>query len=167
MKFLVNSTPGRTTLDRILIHGPAVRHLANQIYTGELLRTMGHLLDSGVPLLQALRVTSPTIRNHFYRKFVDTIVETVSRGERFAKPFSTYGPIPATVKQMIAVGEEVGQLPKVMLRLARYYDKRVDEALKRFVAIIEPIALIILGGIVGVIVSSIVLPLFRLSRALH
>jgi type II secretory pathway component PulF len=144
-----------------------VSHLSNQVYTSEMLRTMGYLLESRVPLLQALRVTGPTVRNSIYRKLVVTIEETVSRGERFAHPFGDHAPIPPTVKQMVAVAEEVGQLPKVMLRLAKYYDGRVDEALKRFVAIIEPLALIVLGGIVGVIVSSIVLPLFRLSRALH
>lgn len=167
IKCWVGSAYGRGTVDRLLIHGPVVSHLANQIYTSEMLRTMGYLLESRVPLLQALRVTGPTVRNSIYRKLVDTIEETVSRGERFARPFGDLAPIPPTVKQMVSVGEEVGQLPKVMLRLANYYDGRVDEALKRFVAIIEPLALIVLGGIVDVIVSSIVLPLFRLSRALH
>jgi type II secretory pathway component PulF len=167
LKLWSGSAHGRGAVDRMLIYGPAVSHLANQIYTSEMLRTMGYLLESRVPLLQALRVTGPTVRNSIYRRFVDTIEETVSRGERFARPFGDYAPIPATVKQMVAVGEEVGQLPKVMLRLATYYEGRVDEALKRFVAIIEPLALILLGGVVGLIVSSIVLPLFRLSRALH
>jgi type II secretory pathway component PulF len=167
IKLWSGSAHGRRTVDRLLISGPVVSHLANQIYTSEMLRTMGYLLESRVPLLQALRVTGPTVRNSIYRKFIGTIEETVSRGERFARPFGDYAPIPPTVKQMVAVGEEVGQLPTVMLRLAKYYDGRVDEALKRFVSVIEPLALILLGGIVGVIVSSIVLPLFRLSRALH
>ncbi|MGD8845615.1 MAG: type II secretion system F family protein [Desulfobacteraceae bacterium] len=167
IKLWAGSAHGRVAVDRLLIHGPVVSHLSNQVYTSEMLRTMGYLLESRVPLLQALRVTGPTVRNSIYRKLVVTIEETVSRGERFAHPFGDHAPIPPTVKQMVAVAEEVGQLPKVMLRLAKYYDGRVDEALKRFVAIIEPLALIVLGGIVGVIVSSIVLPLFRLSRALH
>jgi type II secretory pathway component PulF len=167
IKLWAGSAYGRGAVDRMLIHGPVVSHLANQIYTSEMLRTMGYLLESHVPLLEALRVTGPTVRNSIYRKFVATIEETVSRGERFARPFGELAAIPPTVKQMVAVGEEVGQLPTVMLRLATYYDRRVDEALKRFVAIIEPLALIVLGGVVGMIVSSIVLPLFRLSRALH
>lgn len=158
---------GRIILDRILISGPAIKHLANRIYTSEMLRTLGYLLESGVPLVEALRVTAPTVRNCYYRRFIDAIVGSVSQGERFARPFGQNNHIPGTVQQMVAVAEEVGELPKVMRRLARHYDTEVETALKKFVAVIEPVALIFLGGIVGIIVSSIILPLFRLSHALH
>jgi type II secretory pathway component PulF len=161
------SQTGRAVLDRFLISGPVVKDLANRIYTSELLRTLGYLLESGVPLLEALHVTGPTVRNRYYRQFIDSIQSSVSQGGRFARPFSQYAHIPGTVKQMVSVGEEVGQLPKVMHRLARHYDTEVEIGLKKFVAVVEPVALIFLGGIVGLIVSSIVLPLFRLSHALH
>lgn len=161
------SRAGRTIIDRFLISGPVVRDLANRIYTSEMLRTLGYLLESGVPLVEALQVTAPTVRNCYYRRFIGTIIDSVSQGGRFARPFGRNRHIPVTVKQMVTVGEEVGELPKVMRRLARHYDTEVETALKKFVAIIEPVALIILGGMVGTIVSSIVLPLFRLSHALH
>lgn len=158
---------GRAIIDRILISGPVVKALANRIYTSEMLRTLGYLLESGIPLVEALHITRPTVRNRYYRKFIDTIIESVSQGGRFAQPFGQNTHIPGTVKQMVAVGEEVGQLPKVMRRLARHYDTEVETALKKFVAVIEPVALIFLGGVVGLIVSSIVLPLFRLSHAIQ
>lgn len=158
---------GRTIIHRFLIGAPVVKELANRIYTSEMLRTLGYLLESGVPLVEALHVTRPTVRNRYYRQFIDTIVESVNQGGQFARPFGRNAHIPGTVKQMVTVGEEVGQLPKVMRRLSRHYDTEVEIALKKFVAVIEPVALIFLGGIVGLIVSSIVLPLFRLSHALH
>ena len=75
--------------------------------------------------------------------------------------------IPQTVKQMVAIGEETGKLAFVMLRLARFYDMEIEQELKKLAARVEPVALIIMGGVVGVIVSSIILPVFRLSQALR
>jgi type II secretory pathway component PulF len=68
---------------------------------------------------------------------------------------------------MVAIGEEAGKLPEVLMRLVRFYDMEIEQELKKFASMIEPIALIVMGGIVGVIVSSIILPLFKLSQALH
>lgn len=165
-RFWSKTPMGRVVIDRCLISGPGIKELANRIYTSQMLRTLGYLLESGIPLVEALHITGPTVRNRYYRKFIDAIIDSVNQGRRFAHPFGKNTHIPGTVKQMVTVGEEVGQLPKVMRRLARHYDTEVEIALKKFVAVIEPLALIFLGGIVGLIVSSIVLPLFRLSHAL-
>jgi len=163
----LKSTPGRALRDRLLVGGPLVSGLANKIYTCEMLRTLGHLLESDVPLLEALHVTRPTIWNLYYRRFVDEISDNVDRGGRFSLPFAGNPHIPRTVKQMVVIGEETGRLPYVMLRLASFYDIEIEHELKKFAARIEPIALIVMGAVVGVIVSSIILPLFRLSQALR
>jgi type II secretory pathway component PulF len=161
------SKQGRALTDLFFIKGPLISGLANKIYTGELLRTLGYLLESQVPLLEALMVTRPTVRNQYYRRFVDRIKDNVDQGGRFAQPFTAYPYIPETVKQMVAIGEEVGKLPFVMLRLSRFYDIEIEQELKKYAAMIEPAALIIMGGVVGVIVSSVILPLFKLSQALR
>jgi len=163
----LKSPPGRALRDRLLVSAPFVSGLTNKIYTSEMLRTIGHLLESQVPLLEALKVTRPTIWNRYYRRFVDEISDNVDRGGRFSLPFSANPYIPQTVKQMVVIGEETGKLPYVMLRLAAFYDTEIEQELKRFAARIEPIALIVMGAVVGVIVSSIILPLFRLSQALR
>lgn len=167
MTFWLKSPPGRAMRDRFLVSAPFVSGLTNKIYTCEMLRTIGHLLESQVPLLEALKATRPTIWNRYYRRFVDEISDNVDRGGRFSLPFSANPYIPRTVKQMVVIGEETGRLPYVMLRLAAFYDTEIEQELKRFAARIEPIALIIMGAVVGVIVSSIILPLFRLSQALR
>jgi type II secretory pathway component PulF len=161
------SKQGRALIDRFFVSAPLISVLANKIYTGEMLRTLGNILESQVPLVEALDVTRPTIRNQYYRRFVDKIRVNVKQGGRFAQPFAAYPYVPETVKQMVAIGEEVGKLPFVMLRLAKFYDTEVEQELKKFAALIEPAALIIMGGVVGVIVSSVILPLFKLSQALH
>ena len=154
-------------IDKVLISGPLISGLANKIYTCEMLRTLGYLMESHVPLLEALEVTRPTIWNQYYQQFVDRIRVNIDQGGRFSKPFATYPYIPETVKQMVAIGEEAGRLPDVLMRLVRYYDMEIEQALKKVASLIEPVALIIMGGLVGVVVSSIILPLFRLSQALR
>jgi type II secretory pathway component PulF len=161
------SRQGEMLRDRFFISGPLISDLSNKIYTCEMLRTLGYLMESQVPLLEAIKVTTPTIRNQYYRRFLDQIRDTVEQGGRFAQPFAANPHIPQTVKQMVSVGEEVGKLPMVMLRLATFYDTEIEQALKKITAMIEPAALIVMGGVVGLIVSAVILPMFKLSQALH
>jgi type II secretory pathway component PulF len=167
LKLWKESPPGQIMIDRFLVSGPLVSRLYNKIYTCQLLRTLGHLMASQVPLLEALDVTRGTINNRYFKRFIDGIMDHVEQGGMFSQPFTTYPYILDSVKQMVATGEEVGNLPTVMLRLAEYYDTEVDRELKDLAAMIEPIALILLGGVVGVIVASVILPLFKLAHAVR
>ena len=167
LKLWKESEPGQALIDRFCVSAPMVARLYNKIYTCHLLRTLGHLMSSQVPLLEALEVTRATIRNRYFSRFITQIMDHVEKGGRFAQPFTTYPYILDSVKQMVATGEEVGNLPTVMLRLAGFYDTEVDRELKNIASLIEPIALMLLGGVVGVIVASVILPLFRLAHAVH
>ncbi len=163
----LKSRQGRMLRDRFSIQGPLISGLTNKICTCDLLRTLGNLMESQVPVLEALDVTTPTIWNQYYRRFVEEMRDTVAKGGRFAHAFATYPYIPQTVKQMVTVGEEVGKIPVVMLRLARFYDIEIEQELKKLAAKIEPAALIIMGTVVALIVSAVILPIFKLSQALH
>lgn len=156
---------GKRMIDLVTLKAPLISSLANKIYTAQLLRTLGQLMDSQVPLLQALEVTRNTFGNQFYREFIDELREHVQQGGRFSQPFSTSPYILESVKQMVATGEEVGNLPVVMLRLAEFYDMEIDRELKTLSSMIEPVALIVMGTIVGVIVSAVILPIFKISNA--
>jgi type IV pilus assembly protein PilC len=166
-KLWKNSELGQMMLDRACVSAPILSRLYNKIYTCQLLRTLGHLMDSQVPLLEALEVTRSTIKNRYFRDFLNKITDHVKQGGRFSHTFTTYPYILDSVKQMVATGEEVGNLPTVMLRLADFYDTEVDLELKNISSLIEPIALVLLGGVVGVIVGSVILPLFKLAHAVH
>lgn len=167
LKLWKESESGQALIDRFCVSAPMVARLYNKIYTCQLLRTLGHLMSSQVPLLEALEVTRATIKNRHFSRFITQIMDHVEKGGRFAQPFTTYPYIMDSVKQMVATGEEVGNLPTVMLRLAGFYDTEVDRELKNIASLIEPIALMLLGGVVGVIVASVILPLFRLAHAVH
>jgi type II secretory pathway component PulF len=112
-------------------------------------------------------VNRPTIGNRYYRRFLDQIAEEVRQGGRFARPFAASPFVQDSVKQMIATGEEAGNLPRVMIRLAEFYDTEVDRELKTVAALIEPAALVVLGAVVGLIVSSVILPLFKLGQVIQ
>ena len=167
LKLWKESEHGQALIDRFCVSAPIVARLYNKVYTCQLLRTLGHLMSSQVPLLEALEVTRGTIKNRHFSRFITQIMDHVEKGGRFAQPFTTYPYILDSVKQMVATGEEVGNLPPVMLRLAGFYDTELDRELKNIASLIEPIALMLLGGVVGVIVASVILPLFRLAHAVH
>ena len=162
-----NSERGQLLIDWSFIKLPLLSRLSNKINTCGMLRTLGHLMESAVPILQALDVTRDTIKNRYFKQFIQKIQDHVRQGGKFTQPFSDYPFILDSVKQMVATGEEVGNLSEVMLRLAKFYDLEVDRELKNIAALIEPMALVVMGAMVGVIVSSVVLPLFRLAHALH
>jgi len=167
LKCWIGSGPGRALTDRICVSAPVLGGLFNKIYTCQMLRTLGHLMESQVPLLEALDVTRGTIRNRHFTRFITGIMAHVDQGGKFSRPFGSYPYVMDTVKEMVAVGEEAGKLPQVMLRLAEFYDGEVDKEIRRLSSMIEPLGLIVMGGVVGLIVSSVILPLFNLAQALH
>ncbi|MBW2646186.1 MAG: type II secretion system F family protein [Deltaproteobacteria bacterium] len=167
LKLCKESDMGQAVIDRFFVSGPLIARICNKIYTCQLLRTLGHLLESQVPLLEALKVTRGTMKNRNFRHFIDQIADHVQQGGRFSQLFATYPYVLESVKQMVATGEEAGNLSKVMLRLAEFYDTEVDQDLKGLAPIIEPIALLVLGAVVGTIVLSVILPMFKLAQAIH
>ena len=159
------SPSGQWLHDRLAVSLPLVGDLTNKILTGRLLRTLGHLLESHVALTDALKVTRLTLQNRFYRELIDRVERIVEGGGRLSQAFLGFAHMPATVRQMIATGEEAGNVYPVMLRLARHYDTEAEQQLKRVASMIEPLALIILGAVVGLIVASVILPLFKMAHA--
>jgi type II secretory pathway component PulF len=167
LKLFKESKQGQTFIDWLLVRAPLIARLSNKIYTCELLRILGHLMESQVPLLDALTVTRGTVRNQNFRRFVDRIKEHVKQGGKFSKTFADYPYILPSVREMVATGEEAGNLSRVMLRLAKFYDEEVERDLKKLGSMIEPMALIVLGVVVGLIVSAVILPMFKLAHALR
>ena len=161
------SKKGQDITDWISINFPIVADLSNKIYISRFLSTLGHLMESRVPLLEALEVTLGTVNNHYFRQLIRRVMAHVKEGGKFSHPFASYPYVPESVKQMVSTGEEAGNLSKVMLRLAEFYDTEVEKGLKILSSMIEPIALIVMGAVIGLIVSSVILPLFRLAHVMH
>jgi type II secretory pathway component PulF len=154
-------------LDKIKIKTPLIGTIFIMAYTSQMLRTLGFLINGGVPLLDGLNTTRETIRNTLYQSFVDKIIKSAKDGQGVSAAFLQTDFLPETVKQVIKTGEDSGKLDFVMIRLSDYYDGEMEKQLKLLSTIIEPLALLIMGVVVGFIVMSIVLPIFKLSRAIH
>ena len=167
LKKWISTKQGRAFIGWAAINLPVLRVLVNKMYICQFLRTLGNLMESRVPLLEALSVTRATFGTPYYRNFAQRIADHVEKGGKFSQPFADSPHIIESVKQMVATGEEVGNLPMVMLRLAEFYDTEVDQELKLFSALIEPLALLFLGTVIGIIVSSVILPMFKIAQMVH
>ena len=156
---------GRETIDRLKLTLPGIKHIFMQVYLTQSLRVMSLSLANGVNITDTLIATRDVVRNSIFRRFFVTVEEQVSQGNGIAIGFKQNDMIPLLAQQMIATGEETGSLSKVMSRLADYYERELTKRLKSMSRMAEPIMLMVMGVIVGVIVSSLILPIFKLSRA--
>jgi len=161
------SAAGKKLVDRAKLRLPVIRDITTQIYLVQFLRMMSLSLSGGVPLLDILSVSRGMIRNQFFDNFVATLAARVAEGRGLAIGFETEAFIPAITSQMIRTGEESGKLVMVMSKIADFYEREIEKKLKTFEKIIEPLMLVVMGVVIGVIVASLILPIFKLSRAVR
>ena len=157
----------RSLLDRWKLELPFVRDLFAQVYLSQTLRVLGLSLASGVPLVDALRACQDVVRNVTFSRFVANLRRQVNEGQGLAVGFRESPFVPPMVQQMVATGEETGNLAKVMTRVADHYDRELARRIALFARLAEPVMLLVMGALVGLIVASLILPIFKLSRAIH
>ena len=124
-------------------------------------RTLSALVAAGVPLLAALEITGKTAGNVVVEKAMDDVIDSVKRGGTIAEPLRQAPIFPAMVAHMVGVGEETGALDTMLDKIADFYEDQVDAAVKALTSILEPIMIVVVGGIVGFIVISMYMPLFK------
>jgi len=161
------SAPGRERLDGLKLYLPGLRTAFARFYLVQFLRVMSLSLGNGVPILDALHAAREVVRNRRFRRFIDRVEHRVREGGGLASAFSESPFIPPIAAQMIRTGEESGNLPKVTARLADHYEAEMTRHLNTFSKMAEPILLLVMGAVVGVIVSSLILPIFKLSGSIH
>jgi type II secretory pathway component PulF len=159
------SPNGRSTLDRLKLKIPVINDIFMQIYLVQSLRVMSLSLENGVNIIDTLDATRDVSENSVMRQIFVNVEEQVQQGNGIAIGFRQAKQIPVLVQRMVTTGEESGNLPKVMSRLAEYYERELTKRLKSLSKMAEPIMLMFMGLVVGIIVSSLILPIFKLSRA--
>jgi type IV pilus assembly protein PilC len=127
-------------------------------------RTLGTLVSSGVPILQAIEITGRTSGNSVIEEAMVDVKESVRTGEPIARPLSRVSVFPSMVTHMISIGEETGALDTMLNKIADFYEDEVDAAVKSLTSIIEPIMMMFIGGLVGLIVISMYLPMFNMMN---
>jgi type IV pilus assembly protein PilC len=125
-------------------------------------RTLGTLVESGVPILEALRITASTAGNKVVEKAVLQCRTSVTEGKTLAEPLKISGVFPTMVTQMVSVGEQTGALDAMLSKIADFYDDEVDTAVATLTSLLEPIMIVFLGVIVGGLVVAMYLPIFKL-----
>ena len=156
---------GRQAMDGMKLRIPLIQDIFTQLYLIQAMRVLSLSLTNGVPMIEALKAAREVVENTVFKRFIDGIQRLVEEGRGLAAGFEQADFIPITVKQMIATAEESGNLAKVMLRLADFYERELGKRLATFAKLAEPIMLLVMGAVVGLLVSSLILPIFKLSRA--
>jgi len=161
----LRTSAGKDALDRFKLKVFGLRNIYIQIYLIQSMRVLGLSLANGVTVPDALASCREVVSNKVFQGFLSGVEEKVNEGGGFAAAFQTEDFIPPLVRQMVTTGEETGNLPKILSRVADYYERELAKQLASFSRMVEPIMLIVMGGVVGLIVSSLILPIFKLSQA--
>ncbi|MBE0598737.1 MAG: type II secretion system inner membrane protein GspF [Desulfuromonadales bacterium] len=157
---------GRRRLDQMALTFPLFGRLNLLVATARFTRTLATLLRSGVPLLKSLEITSNLMENRVLRQAVDDTAAAVREGEGLAAPIRRSGAFPVMVSQMAAVGERSGELENMLFRVADAYEHQVDLTITGMLSLLEPFMIVFMGGVVGFIVLSILLPIFQASQGM-
>ncbi|MDK2816192.1 MAG: type pilus assembly protein PilC [Moorella sp. (in: firmicutes)] len=153
---------GRYQVDRLFLRLPIFGPLHHKAVLSRFSRTLGTLLHSGVPVLLALEIVRRTVGNAVVAGAVERAAESVRDGQSLATPLEASGVFPPMVVEMITVGEETGALDAMLERVATLYEQEVEAVVARLASLIEPVLIVGLGGIVGLIVISVFLPYFQM-----
>lgn len=161
------SESGKNTTDRFFMKLPLFGNLIEKTAVARFTRTLGTLVASGVPILQALNITKETAGNVVYERAINTIHDAVKEGEPIVSPMQSSGVFPPLVVSMVDVGEETGQLPEMLMKIADIYEDEVDNAVTALTSIIEPLMIVGLALMVGAIVLAIFLPLLKMIESVQ
>jgi type IV pilus assembly protein PilC len=158
---------GRRILDTIKLRIPLLGDIQRKSAVSRFSRTLGTLVTSGVPILQALNITKETAGNVVISEAIDKVHESVKEGESIVQPLRASKVFPAMVISMVDVGEETGQLPEMLLKIADVYDDEVDNAVTALTSVLEPIMIVFLALVVGAIVFALFLPLIKIIQQMQ
>jgi type IV pilus assembly protein PilC len=162
-----NTDSGSFFLDRLKLRLYIIGPLYRKVCISRFTRTLATLLGSGVPILGALDITKEVVYNKVLTNVIDNVRRSVEKGERIAEPLKVSEEFPPDVVQMVSVGEEAGKLVEMLNKAANFYDLGVNYAVKKLTTIIEPLFLVIMGIMVGVIMASMLMPIFDMIKTLH
>ena len=164
MRKYVQTPVGRLRTDRAKVAAPVVGNLVKSVEAARFTRTLGTLMHSGVPILQALRLVQEIITNQMIAGELERVYHRVKEGENLSNPLFQADVFPPLAVQMISVGEETGKLDQMLLRVAENYEKTVRNMIKRFVNLLEPVMILAMGLMVGFIVISMLMAVFSMNE---
>ncbi len=163
IKKIYNTEKGRIAMDGMFLKAPVAGILIRKVSVAKFTRTLSTMLQSGVPILEALQVVAKTSGNKIIERAVFRVSDSIAEGRPMAEPLEESGVFPNMVIQMINVGESVGALDTMLEKIADFYDEEVDQAVENLTAMIEPFMMVFLGGMIGGLVVAMYLPIFKIA----
>ena len=163
----INSPAGARLVDELKMRMPVIRDIFVQVYLNQTLNVIGLALVSGVPITVALKASQDVVGNLVFARFLETVRQSVNNGQGVASSFNQAAFIPPMVREMISTGERSGDLGKVMMRVADFYARELNRRIAVLAKVMEPFMLMVMGVVVGLLVASLILPIFKLSRAIR
>jgi type II secretory pathway component PulF len=157
---------GKRAFDEFMITVPVIGNLSRKLYLTRICDNLSTMLGSGISMVQAIEVTGDVVDNKVYKEiFINTLAE-VKGGRSFADAIAEYPEIPGVLAQMAKVGEETGNLPEILTTLAKFYRREVDNAVDTLIGLIEPVMIVLLGLGVGVLLASVLMPIYNLTSSI-
>lgn len=154
---------GKMYFDRLKISFPIIKNIYQKLYLSRIADNMDTMLSSSIPIVRAIELTSSVVGNIIYRDILKEITESVKTGNSLSASFGMHEEIPSIMSGMIKVGEETGSLGNILKTLGSFYGREVNEAVDSMVSLIEPIMLIALGLGVGVLLASVLMPIYNIA----
>ena len=164
MKKYISTPRGRNVFDRMILHLPVLGTLFRKLAVAKFTRTLSTLVKSGVPILMALEIVGKTSGNTVIERALEGVRTSIKEGENIADPLAKSGVFPPMVVRMIHVGEQTGELEKMLGKIADFYDDQVDAAVSGLTSLIEPLIIGLLGVVIGGIVIAMFLPVFKMTE---
>ena len=157
---------GKQTVDRLSLKMPLFGDLIQKSSVARFSRTFGSLTRSGVPILTSLEIVRDTSGNQVVANAIDSAKEEVQQGGIISLALQKYDVFPPMAIQMISIGEETGELDAMLMKVADFYEDEVEQAVKALTSILEPLMIVVLGGMVGTILLAMYLPMFKVFEEL-
>jgi type IV pilus assembly protein PilC len=157
---------GKRAIDEIKISIPYIGDLNRKLYLTRICDNLSTMLSSGISMVQAVEVTADVVDNSVYKEIFSYALLEIKGGRSFADTISEYPEIPGVLAQMAKVGEETGNLPDILNTLAKFYRREVDNAVDTLIGLIEPVMIVLLGLGVGVLLASVLMPIYNLTNTL-
>jgi len=160
------TTSGKKNIDSVLLKLPIFGELIKKVAVARFTRTLGTMVSSGVPILDALEITAKTAGNVIVEEVIHDARSSIAEGQTIAEPLSETDIFPGMVTQMISVGESTGALDAMLEKIADFYDDEVDAAVSAMTSMLEPLLMLFLGGSIGGLVIAMYLPIFKMAAAM-
>ncbi len=164
-RIFLKSKSGRTIWDSLLLKIPIFGMLFKQIYLVRFTRSLSTLIIGGIPLTSGLKIVSEVVGNSVFKKLILDAIIDVEEGRSISNAFLDSPYVPRMLPHLMAIGEETGKLDEILEKIASFYSREVDNMLSKLMTLLEPIIIIFLGVVVGGMVASIILPMYKLASA--